>query len=349
MKKKILFFVSGNVGGAERMTLTYAKLLSENQFEKKIFTFGSTTDIIKFIPDNIITKHIRSNIYKFSFLIELYHILKQENPDIVFSSLSVINSRLIFTSLFFSKIKCIVRNNNTFNILNKKSRILYKYLYRFTDIIIAQTLEMKEEILGFCDISEERVVVVNNPIDTESIDNKINEPSPFIGEDVFRYVVVGRFAPAKGQDIALRSFLQVSAIKNDAHLYFIGKYSNDKYFNEIKSFVQNNGLSSKVHFIGFTDNPYIYIKYADCFVLTSRLEGLPNVLIEAQYLKKKSIVTNCVPIINRIVNKNNGLICDVEDIEGITKAMLTISNIEFVHTNYKGANTKLLNDIFSNI
>ena len=54
-----------------------------------------------------------------------------------------------------------------------------------------------------------------------------------------------------------------------------------------------NNLKNKVKLSGFKSNPYPYIKMANLFILSSRYEGLPNVLLEAQYLKKFIISTDC--------------------------------------------------------
>ena len=45
--------------------------------------------------------------------------------------------------------------------------------------------------------------------------------------------------------------------------------------------------------MNFIDNPYPLIKSADVFILSSNYEGLPNVLLEAQCLKKMIISTKC--------------------------------------------------------
>ena len=52
-------------------------------------------------------------------------------------------------------------------------------------------------------------------------------------------------------------------------------------------------LQNKVKLIGYLKNPYNYIKKSDIVILTSKFEGLPNILLEAQYLKKYIISTNC--------------------------------------------------------
>ena len=45
--------------------------------------------------------------------------------------------------------------------------------------------------------------------------------------------------------------------------------------------------------MGFQKNPYNFIKHSDLIVLSSDWEGLPTILIEALYLKKKIVSTNC--------------------------------------------------------
>ena len=45
--------------------------------------------------------------------------------------------------------------------------------------------------------------------------------------------------------------------------------------------------------IGFVENPYNYLKKSKFFVLSSAYEGFPNVLVEALFLRKAVIATDC--------------------------------------------------------
>jgi glycosyltransferase involved in cell wall biosynthesis len=56
---------------------------------------------------------------------------------------------------------------------------------------------------------------------------------------------------------------------------------------------QNLGLQEKVIFLGFQANPWLYLKHADAFILPSRYEGLPNVLLEALALETRVVVSDC--------------------------------------------------------
>tara|TARA_B110000459_G_scaffold180683_1_gene207573 strand:+ start:53 stop:490 length:438 start_codon:yes stop_codon:yes gene_type:complete len=61
----------------------------------------------------------------------------------------------------------------------------------------------------------------------------------------------------------------------------------------LKNYIKKNGLSKIVRITNFISNPYQYMKQAELFILTSLYEGLPNVLLEAQGLKKFIISSNC--------------------------------------------------------
>lgn len=78
--------------------------------------------------------------------------------------------------------------------------------------------------------------------------------------------------------------------KINAKLLIIGK---GKLKNYLQDFILKEDLSNYVKLIGYTKNPYNFLNCSDLFVLSSKFEGLPNVLLEAQFLKKYIISSNC--------------------------------------------------------
>ena len=62
---------------------------------------------------------------------------------------------------------------------------------------------------------------------------------------------------------------------------------------KLKNYIKDNNLSSVVKILSFKKNPYKYIVLSDIFLFSSIFEGLPNVLLEAQCLKKFIISTDC--------------------------------------------------------
>ena len=101
----------------------------------------------------------------------------------------------------------------------------------------------------------------------------------------------------------------------------------------IKSFIDDNNLKRNVRFLNFLENPYPYLKLANIFVLTSNYEGLPNVLLESQCLKKIIISSNCSSGPNEILkNGKYGFLFKTRDQNDLVKKILFIyknKNIAF--------------------
>ena len=82
----------------------------------------------------------------------------------------------------------------------------------------------------------------------------------------------------------------IKLVKRKIYLIIIGKGVEKR---NLSNFILENNLINKVKLIGYKKNPFQYIKQSEIFLLTSRFEGSPNVLIEAQFLKKFIISTKC--------------------------------------------------------
>ena len=63
--------------------------------------------------------------------------------------------------------------------------------------------------------------------------------------------------------------------------------------NNLVRYIKRNNLSKNIKLINFLDSPFNLIRSSDLFILTSIYEGLPNVLLEAQTLKKFIISSDC--------------------------------------------------------
>ena len=62
---------------------------------------------------------------------------------------------------------------------------------------------------------------------------------------------------------------------------------------KLQNFINAQNLKKSVKIYDFVENPYPLIKQSNLFVLTSKFEGLPNVLLESLVLKKFIISSNC--------------------------------------------------------
>lgn len=340
-KRKVLFFLPSSTGGAERMTITLAKMLPREEFEVKfVIVHRSLGTIVNFIPQEYEIIHIPVHNIWCAATLRMINVIRREKADVVFSSLLYLNYRLIVAAKICG-VKVIVRNNidlsKTSSALSKKLVIL---TYRWTDKVIAQQEEMHDEIIEFTGISAQRVISLHNPIDTGSIDEKIKAPSPFIHADnQLKYVWVARFSREKGHDLLIKALHLVHKKNSNAHLYLVGKYDpSGAFYQELISLVDSLHLKDYVHFVGFDSNPYRWVKNGDVYVMPSRLEGLPNSLIEAMYLGKPLVATRCIPVIDRIVEDGyNGYVVPSEDVEAMAEAMMKAPALKNFKMTYKSA------------
>lgn len=319
---KVLFFLFGGVGGAERMTVNVAKMLPKDKYDVKFVVCGRMDKILRFIPDDYTIIRIPwHNIYCFPRL-RMAKVIVCEKPDFVFSSTAGLNILLLQVAKLL-KVKCIVRNDNMVNYVSKKTQKEMAKTYKSAYRVIAQQEEMQHDLIKLIGTDERHVVCLHNPIDITNINPKLNDLSPYPQDDSINYLWVGNYLPTKGHDILAEAFKIVHSHNPKTHLYFVGNIvETAPNYIKTKKIVENAGLIDFVHFIGHQTNPYKWMKYCDCFVLPSRIEGLPNVLLEAMYIGRPVVASVCVPVIERMVEEGyNGYKVKPEQPEAMADAM----------------------------
>ena len=113
---------------------------------------------------------------------------------------------MILAAKIVGDIKIIIRNNNGLSTVRFDNSFLIKKLYPKADEIILQTEEMRDEIMKFVKLDRDKVHVVFNPIDIESISRNLKDVSNPFEKKYANYVFVGRIAHCKGIDVLLSSF-----------------------------------------------------------------------------------------------------------------------------------------------
>jgi len=82
------------------------------------------------------------------------------------------------------------------------------------------------------------------------------------------------------------------------------------------------GVAADVDMPGFDPNPFRYMKRAGVFVLSSRYEGLPNVLIQAMACGCPVISTDCPGGSSEILDDGRyGVLVPVDDVEAMARAI----------------------------
>ena len=349
---KILLFCQDAVGGAERITAFIGRELF-SQSKEVIFCLirkKGKSSITDFLPKDINIKYISGDNGVICLMSMIKTILRVR-PDYVFASVLNLNTKLLLIRKIFPKIKFIVRCDNYIYTYTPKQRKLLAMTYQNADRIIAQTEEMRDELIDQIGIKRNKVIVLHNPIDKKTINKKIqNVNSPYPEDGKKHIVAVGRFNHQKGFDFLIDAFIRVYEKNSKVELYIVGDSSigNGEVAKDVRSKAEKAGISSSVHICGYQANPYPYIKNADCFVLSSRWEGLPNVLIESLYLGTPVAAFKCIPIIERIIEEGKtGYCAEKEDVSSLTQAIINTMQLGRVTSTYNSASIEDFVELFN--
>lgn len=342
MKRKIAIIIpSLRGGGAERVIINIINHIDLQKFNVTLILINKEGPYIKFLPDNINVIDLKSRKVRYS-LIKLIKVLNQIKPDVIFSTLGYLNLALIGIKGFLNgSPKVIVREANTpsksLTKLSKRKQPIFKYLYKRlypkADLIIAQCQEMRIDIIETFGIKDEKVIHIYNPIDINSIAKRAEEFKPFNNNEI-NIVAIGRLTYQKGFDILLKAFKLVNKKIPNTRLTILGEGElQDTLENQIK----NLSLANSVSLIGFRDNPYPYYKNADLFVLSSRWEGFPNVLLEALACNTKVVATNCKSGPSEILeNGKYGRLVEVGNVDSLANAVIESLNEDIAIHNRAG-------------
>lgn len=158
----------------------------------------------------------------------------------------------------------------------------------------------------------EKTMIVRNIIDKKLIERKANEGKGFQdGFNGIRILDITRIDPNKGLDLAVKV---CKRLKNDGlsfRWYILG---NDPlgYRKELERLIRLNGVEDCFILLGFTKNPYPYMKQCDIVVHFSRFEGRSVAIDEAMVLCKPILLTNYPTAKDQITSGYNGIICDID-------------------------------------
>lgn len=192
-----------------------------------------------------------------------------------------------------------------------------------------------------------KIKLIHNYIDTNKIINKSLEESVDYEKNIINFISVGRLCYEKGFDRIIKI---ADKFEGKINFNIIGDgIDKQKLIKEINSKKINN-----VKLLGLKTNPYPYIKDADVFLLSSRSEAYPTVVIEAMILNKKIVATD-VSGVREILDGYDAKVIipnDDDAIEnGINKILQynnknKIKNNNFINNNKNNLNmiAKILNN-----
>ena len=293
MRELLIFMPSIEDGGVEKNLFLISNYFSNNGIKTNIITANLNkkkkfNNKINFISPNSNFFNDKNRFYKtiFCFYLLLKFFLKKKS----FLILSFqANIYAIFFAFIF-RLDIITRSNTAPPgwSSNTLKRLIFKVFLKYPKKIIVNSKEFKNQLDKEFNVNS---FCILNPFDKNIVKKKsiVKTKINFFNKKNFNFINVGRMTDQKDQMVILKAFNKIKD-KINFKLLILGKGKNKEL---LKNFIKKNNLSKNIKLIGYKKNPYPYIKKADIFILSSKFEGLPNVLIESQYLKKTIISTLC--------------------------------------------------------
>lgn len=319
---RILFLISSmRGGGAERVASTLCNHWAEKNYGVVLVTFDEPKNDF-YVSDDRIKRYtlncfktsrnkyekIKSNLKR---IYTLRKIIKREKPDVVVSFMDVANM-LAVLSTFFLHVPVIISERTFpqyFNDGNSYDKIR-KTIYKYATCFVAQTTNVANWAHKF--LSRDRVTVIPNPIQKQNI--CIDE---FEAQNVI--LAVGRLCDEKGFDMLIQAFSLIHQNCPDWILKIVGEGDNRQSLQEL---INHYDLQNKVLLPGQSSLMHLEYAKAKIFVLSSRVEGFPNVLLEAMANGLPAISFDCNSGPKDIIRDGeNGLLVPANDVDELAKTI----------------------------
>lgn len=357
--KNILFFMETvDFGGAETVFTNIIKNINKSKFCIKVVTERDhelfTDEIKAAVPYDCFIKTERSAVRDFwnKIVIKLSLVLSEKNIrkyfirgnyDVEVAFCEGYSTKIIGNS---GKKNCkkiawvhtdVIKNPWSEKIFGSAEE--EKKCYEKFDAIVCVAETMKESFIKKYGMAE-KVHVLYNPLDFESVIKKSAEKTDFNFGDGMKFVLAGTFIKIKGFD----RFVKVCKRLKDDGEHFSALIMGDGEEKEnIKKIITETNLGDTVKILDFQTNPYKYIAHSDVYVCSSYAEGYSTAVSESVALNVPVITTECSGMREIFGENECGIICENSE-DGLYNAMKKVLNDPSLLKKFSAEEKKRAND-----
>lgn len=338
-----VLFVIGSMGGggAERQLVELLKYLDRSRFEPRLYLAYRQGELLSEVPadvridafsDGTSTRKILPQcLAKLRWpsgarAAHLRDLLQQEPVDVTMSwSLLCAYEMALATwkrncpNLAYILVEPKSALDDSFPVGFPFRKRIARWAFHHANVVAGNSLALSDSLATFYRLPPSKMRAILNLRDLQRIDTLAQAGTPSWPGTGRKVVAVGRLNRQKGIDVLLRAMKRLVNAGQSLQLVLLGQGPDEE---SLRSMVQELELTSQVFFLGFQANPYAYLRSADLFVLPSRFEGLPNVLIEALVCRTPVVAADCPTGPREILDQGqHGPLVPVEDVEAFTAAM----------------------------
>ncbi len=332
-KRLVIFVPSLAGGGAERVMVTLANAMAARGFLVDLVLATARGPYLKDVSSAVRVVDLKAGRV-IKALIPLVRYLRRERPVALLSAMGHANVvALLARQVARTGTRVVVSERSTISVshlvargvLARVSFMLVRWLYPLADGICTVSQASSDDLASFARLNATRVQTIYNPFDLQRIARRASEPltHPWLGADEPALVLAaGRLTAEKDYSALIRAFAELQRMR-PARLVILGE---GELRPALEKLMAELGLSSNsVYLPGFVANPMAWMARCSLFVLSSRWEGLPGVLIEAMACGAPVISTNCPSGPNEILEGGRwGKLVPVGDVDALASAMAEV-------------------------
>ena len=334
-KKRIAFFMDAlHGGGAEKVVVNLLEgLVKRDEFDLDLVLATKKGPYLDRVPQQVRIVDLKRD-RTMAATLPLMSYLRKYQPWVLIGNMGHVNvvaSMAKELAQIPTRLLLVEHNTLSVNKSNLKRaglvRTLMKWLYPRADAVAGVSVGVARDLEHQLRLGKETVKVLYNPVVNEDLiaQSRADLDHPwFSAKTPPVFLAVGRLNQQKNFSNLLNAFALVKK-QQDARLIILGEGSERESLEQI---VDRLKLRKDVLLPGFVKNPYAYMKRASCFVLSSKYEGLPTVLIEAMACGCPVVATDCPSGPDEILKHGTyGALVPIENSEALAQAMVeTLEN-----------------------
>lgn len=327
MKKISCFIPNLCGGGAERAAINMLKGMQKRNISVDLVLASESGAYLNQVPKQI--RIVNLGVGRtIKAILPLSDYLKKEKPDALVSHMGHANVVAVLAKeLSRTGTKLVLVEQNT--VSQEKSPLFrgrfvplfMKWLYPRANAVVGVSKGVAEDLERQLVLPTGSVSVIYNPVVGDELAAKaktsLDHPWFQAGSPPV-FLAVGRLTEQKDFPTLIEAFALLRK-ERLARLLILGEGESRL---ELEKKINLLGIAEDVSLPGFVDNPFAYMHHANAFVLSSRWEGLPTVLIEAMACTCPVVSTDCPSGPNEILEAGKyGILVPVGDVEKLAKGM----------------------------
>ncbi len=272
--------------------------------------------------------HGSRSFFSLGLLRALIRLIKKEKPDVIQANGSDTLKYAVLAKVFMPGLRITYRNISMISAWSKKGSLRHsfnKWLFRHVDYVTSVGEQALQDLRQSYQYPSTQTAVIRRGIPHFDYDSSVEKKkiaATFqFNANATLLIHVGQFSPEKNHQFLIDCFPLIKKQCPDVKLLLLGE---GKLLQEMKEKVMNKELQQDIIFVGYQKEVQRWLSAADLFVMTSTVEGVPGVVLEAGMQKVPAVAVNVGGVGEVVIDHQTGLLVPQHDAQLLADAVIDL-------------------------